>query len=125
MKKLKSLQLPHPPPPPTSEQQIESTSSSIDNHHRSSNENEKENIQVNIVAVDGMENERRSSENPDIFNVVLQQQQQQQEIFNENRPRQYGRRSNPMRISSFLNIPESLNHATAVSNFFSYIFSIF
>lgn len=39
----------------------------------------------------------QSSENPDIFNVVLQQSQEGS-IVSESRPRQYGRRSNPMRV---------------------------
>ena len=38
------------------------------------------------------------SSNPDLFNIVLTEQQQNAD---HNRPRQYGRRSNPVRISSF------------------------
>lgn len=38
------------------------------------------------------------SSNPDLFNVVLTEQQQNIDL---SRPRQYGRRSNPVRISSF------------------------
>jgi hypothetical protein len=54
-----------------------------------------------------------SSENPDIFEIVLQQSQEGGNV-SENRPRQYGRRSNPMRISSMV-VPESLNHTAAVN----------
>ena len=36
--------------------------------------------------------------NPDLFNIVLNEQQQSVDL---DRPRQYGRRSNPVRISSF------------------------
>lgn len=36
--------------------------------------------------------------NPDLFNIVLTEQQRYSDL---NRPRQYGRRSNPVRISSF------------------------
>lgn len=46
---------------------------------------------------------------PDLFDIVLQEQRLQQE---ETRPRQYGRRSNPMRISSLA--AGSLNHSPAV-----------
>ena len=38
------------------------------------------------------------SSNPDLFNIVLTEQQQNTD---HSRPRQYGRRSNPVRISSF------------------------
>lgn len=38
------------------------------------------------------------SSNPDLFNIVLAEQQLQAD---PSRPRQYGRRSNPVRISSF------------------------
>lgn len=38
------------------------------------------------------------SSNPDLFNIVLTEQQRNSDL---NRPRQYGRRSNPVRISSF------------------------
>lgn len=38
------------------------------------------------------------SSNPDLFNIVLTEQQQNSDL---SRPRQYGRRSNPVRISSF------------------------
>lgn len=123
MKKLKSFQLPQQQQQP---EQIESAlsnpilspsqmqSSSVDLNPIHSIECEKQNVPhvVNMeVSV--------CSENPDIFNVVLQQQQQQE--TNESRPRQYGRRSNPIRISSSMNVHESVNHATAVSSFF-YIF---
>lgn len=47
--------------------------------------------------------------NPDLFNVVLSEQQQH---IDSSRPRQYGRRSNPVRISSFA--IESSNNGAAV-----------
>lgn len=127
MKKLKSFQLPQQQQP----EQIESAlsnpilspsqmqSSSLELNPIHSIECEKENVPhvVNMeVSV--------CSENPDIFNAVLQQQQQQE--TNESRPRQYGRRSNPIRISSSMNVHESVNHATAVSflHIFIHIFFV-
>jgi len=62
----------------------------------------------NIPQVNGVTSE--NSNMPDIFNVVLLEQQQQG--MNESRPRQYGRRSNPVRISSLA--ADSLNHSAAV-----------
>lgn len=44
------------------------------------------------------ENMPPCSSNPDLFNIVLNEQQQNADL---SRPRQYGRRSNPVRISSF------------------------
>lgn len=49
------------------------------------------------------------SSNPDLFNIVLTEQQRNSDL---NRPRQYGRRSNPVRISSFE--IESSNNGSAV-----------
>lgn len=37
------------------------------------------------------------SSNPDLFNIVLMEQQQSSDL---NRPRQYGRRSEPMQLSN-------------------------
>jgi hypothetical protein len=44
---------------------------------------------------------REEPENPDLFSIMLIEQQQQQQEADVNRPRQYGRRSNPVRIASF------------------------
>lgn len=49
------------------------------------------------------------SSNPDLFNILLTEQQQN---INLSRPRQYGRRSDPVRISSCA--VESCNNGTAV-----------
>lgn len=69
-----------------------------------------ENIEASVI---------RSSENPDIFNVVLQQSQ---EGMSESRPRQYGRRSNPIRIASMV-IPESVNRNQAAAvNFLLFLY---
>jgi hypothetical protein len=64
-----------------------------------------------------------STENPDVFNVVLQQQQEQQDT-NENRPRQYGRRSNPIRVSSLI-VSESVNHSAAAVSTFTFFCGFF
>lgn len=66
--------------------------------------NNEHSPQVNDVICENM---------PDLFNIVLQEQRNQQE---DSRPRQYGRRSNPIRISSLAT--ESLNHTPAVIIFF-------
>lgn len=124
MKKLKSFQLP---------QQSQQQPTALSSHQmqspsiEQSPEFEKENLcdLINPNEVNNMEAvivAPELTDNPDIFNVVLQQQQQQE--MNQNRPRQYGRRSNPIRISS-LNIPESLNHAAAVSIFFFFYLLLF
>lgn len=47
--------------------------------------------------------------NPDLFNIVLSEQQLH---IDSSRPRQYGRRSNPVRISSFA--IETSNNGAAV-----------
>ena len=47
--------------------------------------------------------------NPDLFNIVLTEQQQYADL---SRPRQYGRRSNPVEISPFA--IESSNNGAAV-----------
>lgn len=58
-----------------------------------------------------------NSENPDVFNVVLMEQQAMED---DSRPRQYGRRSNPLRISS---IPaDPVNHTAAVISFLFHFF---
>lgn len=49
------------------------------------------------------------SSNPDLFNIVLTEQQQNIDL---SRPRQYGRRSDPVGISSFA--IESSNNGAAV-----------
>lgn len=51
------------------------------------------------------------SSNPDLFNIVLSEQQLMSDD-DPSRPRQYGRRSNPVRISSFA--IESSNNGAAV-----------
>lgn len=126
MKKLKSFQLPQQ----QQQEQIESAlsnpivspiqtqSSSIDQNPIHNIECEKEN-EPHVVSLEV----DVTSENPDIFQAVLQQQQQQQQQeTNESRPRQYGRRrSNPIRISSSMNVHESVNHATAVNTFLNFI----
>lgn len=123
MKKLKSFQLPQQQ---QQQEQIESAlsnpivspiqtqSSSIDQNPIHNIECEKEN-EPHVVSLEV----DVTSENPDIFHAVLQQQQQE---TNESRPRQYGRRrSNPIRISSSINVHESVNHATAVNTFLNFI----
>lgn len=49
------------------------------------------------------------SSNPDLFNIVLSEQQQNIDLT---RPRQYGRRSDPLRISSYQT--DSSDNGTAV-----------
>lgn len=56
-----------------------------------------------------------SSDIPDVLNAVLLEQQPHQSM-DEDRPRQYGRRSNPIRISSIA--VDSVNHAAAVISFY-------
>lgn len=149
MKKLKSLQLPipsTPPPNPLQQQnqpQIESTLSNSSISHSSPStqinpiekenirrENHLENTNVGVgdmpphVVNESMEISSGSTENPDVFNVVLQQQQQQQQGSNENRPRQYGRRSNPIRVSSLI-VSESVNHSAAAVSTFTFFFVVF
>lgn len=156
MKKLKSFQLPlplpqqsqiestlpnhlHPPTqqqPLTSQQTRQSSSFEINPIRNNGEECEKENIRcenhhecvgdmTSHVVSENNTIPGTTSPNPDLFNVVLLQQQQQQQETSETRPRQYGRRSNPIRISSLI-MPESVNHATAVSkNFFSLFLIIF
>lgn len=92
--------LPPPPPPPPIDTNMEKVS------HLSCGELTQNAVNIGIGDISA------SSENPDIFNLVLQQSQE--ENLSESRPRQYGRRSNPMRISSMV-IPESLNHTAAVN----------
>ena len=119
MKRLKSFQLPSLPinhqqtesstsTPPT--QQPESTQTNLE---KESLNHEEEDIQNTAPVNQDMNFPALidSSGNPDIFNVVLQQSQQ---CMSESRPRQYGRRSNPVRVSSSIE-PETVSHATAVS----------
>lgn len=61
------------------------------------------------VRVDDVTVMQPCSSNPDFFNIVLADQQQ---LSDPNRPRQYGRRSNPVRISSFA--VESSDNGNAV-----------
>jgi hypothetical protein len=149
MKKLKSLQLPIPsthslpsssPLQQHNQPQIESTLSNS-SPTTQINPIEKENIRrenhLENVGVGGgdmtphvvngsMEISVATSgaiENPDVFNVVLQQQQ---EGASESRPRQYGRRrSNPIRVSSLI-VSNSVNHnAAAVSIFTIFLWFFF
>lgn len=96
--------LPPPPPPPidTNMEKVSHLSCGELTHNA-----------VNGIDGIGGDVSLQSSENPDIFNVVLQQSQEGNSV-SESRPRQYGRRSNPMRISSMV-VPESLNHTAAVN----------
>jgi hypothetical protein len=52
--------------------------------------------------------------NPDLFSIVLTEQRQQQQESDANRPRQYGRRSNPVRIASFAIEADGNNGTPAV-----------
>lgn len=128
MKKLNPFQMPQEEiESPSNNTLPPSTSHDTNPNNISTNECEKENFpqenqfengsdyraplinNENTLQTDGVTSE--NSNMPDIFNVVLLEQQQQQQ-HDESRPRQYGRRSNPVRISSLA--ADSLNHSTAV-----------
>ncbi|XP_070506389.1 sodium-dependent transporter bedraggled [Chironomus tepperi] len=121
MKKLNPFQMPQEiesPPnntiPPSTSHDINPQTNAVpsecekENQFENGNEfrvalNNENSPQVNDV----------TSENtnmPDLFNVVLLEQQPQHGM-NDGRPRQYGRRSNPVRISSLA--ADSLNHSAA------------
>lgn len=115
MKKLKSFQMPSLPAP---QPQIESTN--LPNCQSTSSlpapidTNPEKGSLSHLSCGELAQNEDNggSSENPDMFNVILQQSQQD---MSENRPRQYGRRSNPIRISSMV-APEAVNRGQAAVN---------
>lgn len=128
MKKLNPFQMPQEIESPSNNTAPPSTSNDI-NPPSNNIECEKENIQREnhqhegvsdllrspVVNNENVPNETFLPENPDIFNVVLLEQQQG---VIESRPRQYGRRSNPIRISSIA--AESVNHAAAVKKILSF-----
>lgn len=124
MKKLKSFQMPQQQHPPEQIESALSTPILSPNQMQSSLDlNPIHNIECEKENLPHVVNMEVAPENPDIFNAILQQQQQQE--INESRPRQYGRRrSNPIRISSSMNVHEPLNHATAVSSLFIKFFYV-
>jgi hypothetical protein len=99
MRKLNPFQLPqvHTAPQTTSTPSTSDTepqsNCSLDKHMLAAVEPDRESSTRSVG-----ETMQPCSSNPDLFNIVLSEQQENADM---NRPRQYGRRSNPVRISSF------------------------
>lgn len=109
MKKLNPFQLPQVNNEPQSDTPVASTSE-INPCGEASFEKSSTIAQEIVTRRDSSEEVvQPCSSNPDLFNIVLTEQQRNIDL---SRPRQYGRRSNPVGISPFA--IESSNNGAAV-----------